>query len=223
MNGTHLALVAATGLAGVSFMHHLKSGSRSRLSEVTRLIGQPVREIGHGAFSRAYSTLDDKTVFVVVKENVWDKEILAAAHEEKPRNPHIPAVRFVDALHDGRRVYRMPRYDTPLTTKKSEAWVLFRALRDTHRLVDQNLHWDERHNMWLGYEIMDRLIQNLKGKVPKALLGALVEIKDQSADYGSTWWWEFAPRNLATDPKGRLVLLDPIYDRETLRKIRGGK
>ena len=194
--------------------------ARGRLAEVSQFAKQPLTEIGHGAFSFAYRTEDGKTVFVVVKKGSWDKEILATAHEDDPKNPHIPAVQFVDALDDGRRVYRMPFYESPIRTARKQAWAHFRAMRDAHEAEVHATDFFMMRDPYQGHCVMSGVVDRLRGKVPAALLRALEAIKDASTDYGSTWWFEFAARNLATDAKGRLVLLDPIYDKDFLQKMR---
>ena len=49
---------------------------------------------------------------------------------------------------------------------------------------------------------------------------ALELLISYGSNYGSSISFEFAPRNLATDKRGNLILLDALFDRETAEKIR---
>jgi hypothetical protein len=53
--------------------------------------------------------------------------------------------------------------------------------------------------------------------VSPSTLDALRVLVDTASNYGSSFVFEFAARNLASDEAGNMVLLDPLYDQEKLR------
>jgi hypothetical protein len=52
------------------------------------------------------------------------------------------------------------------------------------------------------------------------MLEALEILMSTAANYSNEFTFEFSPRNLATDAKGNLVLLDMLFDRDVLRRLR---
>ena len=71
-----------------------------------------VKQIGKGAFTTAYVTTEAPTprVFLVASDEVVDKEILAAAHDEAPQNPHLPRVEKFGYTTGDQTIYVMPLY-----------------------------------------------------------------------------------------------------------------
>ena len=51
-----------------------------------------------------------------------------------------------------------------------------------------------------------------------AMVRALELLRDNAANYGADWTFEFSPRNLATTPKGQLVLLDVVFSLEAVER-----
>jgi len=72
----------------------------------------------------------------------------------------------------------------------------------------------------LGYEVNEATYGCSEGFVREPVRDALRELIDAAANYGSTYFVEFAPRNLATDDQGNLVLLDVMFDAAQLFKLR---
>lgn len=59
------------------------------------------------------------------------------------------------------------------------------------------------------------------GKVPRTVEQALQHLYEATTAFSETWMFEFPPRNLMQDDKGNLILLDVIFDREALKRLRG--
>lgn len=187
-----------------------------------------LRPIGKGAFARVYCTTPAKRgqkpkVYAFIKDDAGDysKEIFSSLTENE-HSKHIPKVKRAGETHDS-YVYEMPLYKTPLRREDSPtAWDQYKILRKCRDDAwFKQLKRDMRMIVYQGYAIMDDTIQCAKkAKTPSSLLRALALIRDAASNYGSTYTFEFAPRNLATDDKGALILLDPVYDQETMLKKR---
>ena len=177
-----------------------------------------VHQIGKGAFAVAY--VEDNVpagrtprVFIVVNDDVYDKELLAMAHDSEPGNPHLPAVERFGYLPD-KTVFAMPLYRAPLRkTDSPEGWrdyLMLKKCRDKVYGVRKS-----------GYEINEDVYAcaEAAGVLPK-VLDALRVLIDTASNYGAEYVFEFSPRNLATDEAGNLILLDVLYDREALTRLR---
>lgn len=188
-----------------------------------------LKPLGKGQFTRAFTRVDQPNrVILISDEGAYEKEALALAHEEDPRNPHIPAVVKLGSTVDDRTVYEMPKYKAPLRKADSpEGWRDYMALKKCREAAFDELRqrrgygWAWWHD---GYAINDATVDCGEGKVREPVLDALRTIKDNVANYGATYTSEFAPRNLATDDAGNLVLLDIMFDGEAMQKrLRGGR
>jgi len=181
-----------------------------------------VHQIGKGAFAVAY--VEDNVpagriprVFIVVNDDVYDKELLAMAHDSEPRNPHLPAVERFGYLPD-KTVFAMPLYRAPLRkTDSPEGWrdyLMLKKCRD-------KIYGPGAGVRKSGYEINEDVYAcaEAAGVRPK-VLDALRVLIDTASNYGAEYVFEFSPRNLATDEAGNLILLDVLYDREALTRLR---
>jgi hypothetical protein len=187
----------------------------------------PLKQIGKGHFAVAYQRLDmlDEVV-VVTKDDTYDKNILAEAHADDPDNPHIPAV-VMRGHTDEKSIYTIPWYKAPLRKGDSaKAWAQYTAIKkcltsawDTTRKrrgreTDGRLTFE-------GHAVADLTVECARAaKVSARLCNALESIQGTMANYGASYVFEFVPRNLATDAKGNLVLLDPMFDMEVVQKNR---
>lgn len=175
-------------------------------------------KIGKGAFSTIYESKDRLAVVAIVMEGAYDKEMLAAAHEDAPRNPHIPAIKRYGSLTDGRQVFTMPRYATPYrapnATKASHA-----AYKLMRKCLDAPINYKAR-----PYEIVEAQIECMaRAGVEPKILAAVRTIQDSAANYGDGYRMEISPRNVATDAAGNLVLLDIMFDQDLMNRIREAK
>jgi hypothetical protein len=181
-----------------------------------------LRKIGKGAFSVAY--VEERTdtvrprVFVFSDDGVYDKELLAMAHESAPRNPHLPAVERYGSTAT-QSVYTMPLYKAPLRKDDDTVgWRDYLALKKCRDEAYAPAYGGPRNRGKTGYEINEDVYACAEAKgVRPSLLEALRALIDTAANYGEAYVFEFSPRNLATH-EGRLVLLDVLYDREALQR-----
>lgn len=66
-----------------------------------------------------------------------------------------------------------------------------------------------------GRYVNQHTLDLLKNRVSDTLLESLQDISDSASNYGASYVFEFAPRNLAVDG-GQLILLDPVFDVEAI-------
>jgi len=177
-----------------------------------------VRQIGKGAFSVALVEENVASgvrprVFLLSSDDVYDKELLAMAHDVAPANPHLPEVERFGYTQD-KAVFVMPLYKAPLRKADSpEGWRDYAMLKKCRDKV-----YGMRKS---GYEINEDVYACAEAAgVRPSVLDALRVLIDTAANYGAEYVFEFSPRNLATDEAGNLVLLDVLYDRERLTQLR---
>ena len=181
-----------------------------------------LRKIGKGAFSVAY--VEERTdtvrprVFVFSDDGVYDKELLAMAHESAPSNPHLPAVERYGSTAT-QSVYTMPLYKAPLRKDDDTVgWRDYLALKKCRDEAYAPAYGGPRNRGKTGYEINEDVYACAEAKgVRPSLLEALRALIDTASNYGEAYVFEFSPRNLATH-EGRLVLLDVLYDRDVLQR-----
>jgi hypothetical protein len=186
-----------------------------------------IKQIGKGAFTTAYVTVEAPTprVFLVASAEVVDKELLASAHDEAPQNPHLPRVEKFGYTTDDQTVYVMPLYRAPLRKADSpEGWRDFSILKKCREQAWSEVSKSARglgamtHR---GYDVNEATLACAEASgVRPAVLEALRALVDTASNYGASQVFEFAARNLATDADGNLVLLDPLFDMERLERQR---
>lgn len=209
-----------------------KIGSRAALIDSEYGFKMPLRKVGEGYFARVYLTDDGGTPYIVSlmkREATSDKEILAMAHEAAPGNPHLPAIERLGTVFTrrgtpiGPRVvtgsgvylpaYVMPVYRAPLRKADSpEAWAQFKTIY----AAGKKAFHEVRGPRFSGYLINHRMVEMLEGKIPRPLHEALKILMDTASNFGESQVFEIAARNLATDDRGNLVLIDPLFDRSAL-------
>jgi hypothetical protein len=177
-----------------------------------------MHQIGKGSFSVAM--VEDEVpaalaprVFLFSADDVYDKELLAMAHEVDPSNPHLPKVERFGYTQD-KAIFVMPLYKAPFRKTDSPVgwrdYALLKKCRDKVYGVRKS-----------GYEVNEDVYACAEAAgVRPPVLEALRILVDTAANYGSDYVFEFSPRNLATDDAGNLVLLDVLYDRERLAQMR---
>ena len=181
-----------------------------------------VRQIGKGAFSVALveenvASGERPRVFLLSSDDVYDKELLAMAHDVAPANPHLPEVERFGYTQD-KAVFVMPLYRAPLRkTDSPEGWrdyLMLKKCRD-------KIYGPSVGARKSGYEVNEDVYACAEAAgVRPSVLDALRVLIDTAANYGAEYVFEFSPRNLATDEAGNLVLLDVLYDRERLTQLR---
>mgnify|MGYP003647135582 CR=1 FL=1 len=190
-----------------------------------------VKAIGKGAFTRAYVTTGTKTprVLLFTREDDagdYSKLVLAEMNQDGNANSFIPKVKRVGFAPNDTTVYEMPLYDTPLTKRKSpQAWAQYRVLKQCWDDAETAMrtHFGEKaHSPYNGHWQMAHVVECARKNklITKALHTALSRLQAYVADYGSDYSFEFAPRNLAVSPSGRLILLDTTFSRLALQRQR---
>lgn len=185
----------------------------------------PVKRIGKGAFSVAMASVSpnpktgERDVYLFSDDETSDKELMAMAYDADPRNPHLPKVEKLGHTHD-KTVYVMPLYRAPFRKADSLAgWKDFVAIKKCWETARRT----QGHKA-SGYDINFATVACARDAgVRKAMVDALENLMDTAANYGSEYTFEFAPRNLATDARGNLILLDVLYDREALMRLHAAK
>jgi hypothetical protein len=183
-----------------------------------------VKRIGKGSFATAYADAKNN-VFLFIKDDSGDyaKEILSNIQEG---NPHIP---YTVALGHTRteKVYGMKLYKAPLRKADSaKAWAQYQVLRKCWNTARDEVQRraGRRDLVHYGYQIADETIacaeMQPKRIMTPRLLEALELMAGDMANYGTEWTFEFSPRNLATDGRGRLVLLDIMFSIAAMKRKR---
>jgi hypothetical protein len=176
--------------------------------------GIPMKRIGKGAFAEVYrEQVPPGRVFAFTDDDVYDKEIAALVRGQQPDNPHVPAVEKFGHTRD-KTVYSMPYYKSPLRKGDSpRGWEDFKKLQGCAETVSLNQR---------GHEISNEVVDCAKGShvSPAVVVEALEGLNDWAQNHSDQYMFEFAPRNVATDEHGNLVLLDVLFDRDNLARAR---
>lgn len=177
-----------------------------------------VERIGKGAFCTAYRLCESQQtsreaaerVYLVVKDEDASKEILSGCE-----SPHIPQLERVGSIGDA--YLWQTRYYSPLTASSREAWKTFKMLAACNEDARRKFY-AVRGNHW-GAEANRATVELAKAEgIETPLLEALHLLTEQAAQYGESYTFEFARRNLAVDREGRLILLDPLFDLEAISR-----
>jgi hypothetical protein len=186
-----------------------------------------VKVLGKGTFATVYEILDEpKKVIIEVPDDIYDKEIVAEVYrqQEGRKNPHLPRIVQLGDTRTG-KLYLMDRYKMPLRKADTKHWKDYQALRACWDEALGNVRrkaGDHRQFMYSGHEILhETVVCAKKRKVKKSLRDALEDLRDWTLNYGSSYTFEISPRNVGSDAKGNLVLVDVLFDMEKLGKARG--
>ena len=189
------------------------------------------RRIGKGMFSVAYLVQEgEPTVYVFTKDGTdYSKEMMASIQSDNPGTRHIPDIEEAGSTSNS-GVVRMPHYKAPLKKANSaKGWAQYRVLKRCWDKAEERLNRKygysadaEMQKVHSGYVIMDEVLQCAREdkEMPASLIEALRLLGEYSRNYGSDYSFEFSPRNLATDKRGDLILLDVVFSREIVRKMR---
>ena len=208
--------------------HRDWSLSRGRLVSPNGTV-KAVKRIGKGTFATVYRMVDAQEklgkVVIEVPDDIYDKEILAEVYrqQEGRKNPHLPRIESLGDTRSG-KLYLSEFYKMPLRKGDTKNWKDYQALRACWEEALKNVRG--RHNyrafMYSGHEVLHETVKcSKKHKVKKSIRDALGELRDWAANYGSSYTFEISPRNVGTDAKGNLVLVDVLFDMNKLAKARG--
>jgi hypothetical protein len=186
-----------------------------------------VKKINRGMFSTIYENLDAPEIFAVTsaKAEDYSKEIVANAIDWRGPNPYLPKIQKLGVMSDSSVIYGMPKYRAPLIKAASAvAWSEARVLQKYHATALRQVSPNEYA---YGYQVNMHVVECARDSgLSRVLVDALDVLASNAADYGQSYMFEFPVRNLATDTSGHLVLLDVLFDRDSVRKInreRGAK
>lgn len=196
--------------------------------------------LGSGLFTDAYLGEDNKVYLVTVTDSEYPgvddtKGAIAEMNRNDGPQPHIPMIERVGWTEvtkkppPGRRwyrghnrfdatVYRSPLYNAPLRKGNAtkQAWSDYRALGKALEVATGKLGW--RPSPDDGYKLNMLTIENFQGS--ESVKEALESLASYISNYGTEYAFEFPARNLATDAKGQLILLDPLYNRLSVQRLR---
>lgn len=183
-----------------------------------------VERIGRGRFTVAY--LDTSvsrelaSVFLVVNEDAGDysKHILSNCD-----GPYIPQLDRIGDVQAGHTVWQT-RYYRRLRATDTLAWKQFRAIAQCREVAWTEVMRasDTRKTPYytLGNQVIHRTIEKFRDEYNyPELADALDQIADECDNYGSSYVFEFAARNLGVNNDGGLILLDPVFDLESMERM----
>jgi len=176
----------------------------------------PMAFLGRGFFTTAWKDLEG-SVTLISSDPL--KEALALFADQSL--PHVPKIERLECDRpDGSQAYRMPYYER-LTAKHKEAWRIYRGLEKAWTSMACKPPHEPRLAIDKSEKILDDLI--VAAEVPASVTGALRSMLDAASNYGSGIALEFAPRNLAVDSEGNLILLDVMFDAERIAEYQRKK
>lgn len=170
-----------------------------------------VERIGRGRYATAWR--NGSSVYLQVKDGPdCSKEIMESLCGD---HACIPATEHMGALGDA-KLYRQPLYHKLRAKDYPEAWRIYKRLRDHAEAAHQEAHRREpmrfspsRSASEVLGGTVDRVAADME--IPKAYRLAIGALSDEVQNYGD-YHFEFCPRNLAVDNRGRLILLDPVFN-----------
>jgi hypothetical protein len=173
--------------------------------------------IGSGRFTTAFARKED--VYLYTFHGDLSKSILAHAHREHP-NPHIPRVeRLGISKFEGHIVnvykakfYRRVRRENMDAENKR----IIHMLQEAHDEAKHEFPGDIVRTYRASE--FNEIITRTKG-LPDTLSEALKDLAHISLDWGDHYIFDnFHIRNLGLNGKGKLILLDPMFDMEKIQK-----
>ena len=162
--------------------------------------------IGKGLFSTAYLKEDQKTV--LVKSCCPIKEAIALGFF--PESKLFPRIKRID--YDEYSTYELPYY--------SKSGYLKNVTYEPHRKLYKelrNLFEDIRIQPYDYGLLRNKLYEHISSKHFRTIM---IDALDGCTNYGSDIGFEFTPRNLKVDSKGRLVLLDCFFMKGLARDLK---
>lgn len=179
----------------------------------------PVTVIGKGLFKKVFKAQNSDRVFILNNGGIsgyedYSCEILSRCK----KTIFLPQLRQVGHTNTG-TVYETVLYKKfKKANVKNRHWQLYTLLRD----INRDFKYIETYEAYLN---MRKTIQKIKkdARSTRTFVDTIMDIEYNTANYNCTWDFEFSPRNLGVDKNGNLVLIDPIYDLELVRKYRMSK
>lgn len=158
--------------------------------------------IGKGAFTKAYQVSETEVEIVTVCPA---KECYAMFSQG---NTFAPKIEKIDYREDGFSVYSMPLYPKVTAPKKqlnTQAYAIYTTLREIG-----NTYAIDYYKFIEAVE-KSELEEDIKEAVSELCSDACNGIDPMDMGF------EISPRNITTDDKGNLIMLDCFYSRKLLR------
>lgn len=165
--------------------------------------------LGKGMFCRAFREVGTDRVLCFTGEDL-SKDILAWCDDM----PHLPTVKRIDDSSDAGYIFEMPFY-TMLKASHKEAWAQYLALKACWQEEYSNLRRERKPFSAVAYKMNHAIAE--KAPVSEELKAALLELADTAQEWGEEFAFEFAPRNLAVDASGSLILMDVVFNSKALK------
>lgn len=163
--------------------------------------------IGKGSFTKAYQISETEVEIVTICPA---KECYAMFSQG---NTFAPKIEKIDYREDGFSVYSMPLYPKVTAPKKqlnAEAYNVYMTLRNI-----ANTYAIDYYKFIEAVEASE-LDEDTKESVCELCSDACNGIDPMDMGF------EISPRNITTDDKGNLIMLDCFYSRKLLRTTRKG-
>lgn len=219
MSKTHIIPEKAPMLFGAT-----KAGQHCRIQIDRTGTCLDAKYLGSGRFTTVYSY--DKHVILYTFHGDASKSILAQAHREQKRNPHLPRITKLSTMKVGRHVvsvYEAKRYGHCVRNRLNEAnkW-LVQSLQTAQKEAQHEFPYNivrakkcHDFNEFVVREFRKEAAMFPEGKTMAQALETLMECAD---DWGEHYIFDsFHVRNLGTNGD-KLVLIDPMFHLETLQK-----
>lgn len=177
------------------------------------------KNIGKGAFTNCYDMLDGKVLLETV-----DPQKEAIACNWFPESKLLPTIEDAPAKYNSEKMrggsylqyYISPKYNKVRGYKQDLKPIDQKRYQELKKFYDNlPVPPDNKHYC------LDVLRDNLNSAKMRPMLKELLnDCFDAMANYGSDIWFEISPRNIATDAKGNMILLDCFYMIGKLNDVR---
>jgi hypothetical protein len=119
----------------------------------------------------------------------------------------------------------MPYYAN-ITAKDKEAWRIYKTLKKIANEVFNALR--KKHGIkfslaYLGCDHRQLIVDRAHRRVPRSVTNALQKLINGGGNYGCGITFEFAPRNIGVDKKGKIIFRDILFDADKIEKERARK
>lgn len=175
-----------------------------------------VRRLGKGRYTEAWKA-PDNVVYLKVKDGEYSKEILANLTASKQNNTfHIPQCVHVSNEDVGFRWYKMPLY-FPLTASNKRAWSDFKALSKMREEAGQ-IQMREMSKNFMAFDINNEFNDLVQASdLSPSIKEAVDLLVNEAVNYGE-YLIEITKKNCAVDDCGNLILLDPLFDWDEVKR-----
>jgi hypothetical protein len=195
---------------------------------VTLMRTIPLKEIGAGTFAVIYQEQGGTgRVFAAVDTGIDDKDVVVAAKQDLPHNPHLPDIRYYGQTkrsfaRGAKKVYVMPYYRSIAQSADPD---VLRAHAELEHCWDAVSKAGTSVRGWRGGELAlpgdafnEGVVECARSRdVLPAVVEALQSLAAEAAKRDpEDYVFEFPEDNLALDEQGRLVLLDVVFNRKNV-------